>query len=169
MSRRPIQIAAPRGLSSDIATAPVDGAASWVRGAVVVNVSGELEEGGANPTAIAGIATYTHPPTNSYATDIGKYHPALPGVEFEASVDNNGAIDTGAIAAAQQFAAFGITQDSDGVWYVDLGKTGATVVRVRVTRLLDPVGTVNGRVRFVFLPIVDLAGTPTAVTLFAGN
>ena len=169
MARLPIQIAANENLATRMRTAPVDAAATWVRGAVLVDVTGELEEGGADPTSIVGIANHDHPPTNEFATDIGKHAPALPGYEFEASVDDSSAIDTGAIAATDQYTAFGITEDASGVWYVDKNKTAAGDVRVRVTKLLDAVGTVNGRVRFVFLPIIDLAGTPTAVTVFAGN
>lgn len=169
MARTPMGIAATEGLATRMRTAPVDAAATWERGAVLINVTGELEEGGVDPVNIVGLANAKMQPTNSFSTDLGKHHPALPGVEFEGSVDDSSAIDTGAIAAADQYTAFGITEDASGVWYVDKNKTAATEVRVRVTKLLDTVGTVNGRVRFVFLPIVDLAGTPTAVTVFAGN
>lgn len=169
MARTAMGIAANEGLATRMRTAPVDAAATWERGAVLINVSGELEEGGVNPVSIVGIANAAHPATNSFSTDIGKHHPALHGVEFEASIDDSSAIDSGAIAAADQFTAYGITEDANGVWYVDKNKTAAAVVRVRITKLLDTVGTINGRVRFVFLDIVDLGGTPTAVTVFAGN
>ena len=169
MARLPIQAAATEGLATRMRTAPVDAAAAWERGAVVIDVSGELEEGGVNPTSIVGIANAKHPPTNEFATDIGKHLPALHGVEFEASIDDSSAIDTGAIAAADQYTAYGITEDASGVWYVDKNKTAAADVRVRITKLLDDVGTINGRVRFVFLDVINLAAAPTAVTVFAGN
>lgn len=170
MARTPMGIAANETLATRMRTAPVDAAAVWVRGAVLVDDGGgELIEGGVNPVLIVGLANSAHPPTNEFSTDIGKHHPALPGYEFEGSIDDSSAIGTGAIAATDQYAAFGITEDASGVWYVDKNKTAAADVRVRVTKLLDPVATVNGRVRFVFLPVVDLAGTPTAVTVFSGN
>lgn len=169
MARTPMGIAANEGLATRMRTAPVDAAAAWERGAVLIDVSGELEEGGVNPVSVVGLANSAHPPTNEFSTDIGKHHPALPGYEFEGSVDDSSAIDTGAIAAADQYAAYGITEDASGIWYVDKNKTAAADVRVRITKLLDPVATINGRVRFVFLPVVNLAVAPTAVTIFAGN
>lgn len=170
MARTAMGIAATEPLATRMRTAPVNGAATWVKGAVLIqNGSGELVEGGANPVNIVGLANAKHPPTNNWETDIGKHHPALPGVEFEASIDDNTALGTGAIAAADQYAAYGITEDANGVWYVDKGKVAVADVRVRITKLIDEVGTVNGRVRFVFLPIVNLATAPTRVTVFAGN
>lgn len=170
MARKPIEPAAPRGLAIPIWTWPVDALAAWIRGAVVIDDgSGELVEGGANPTLIAGIATSKHPPTNSHSTDTGKFIPALPGIQFEGSVDNNGALGTGAAAATNLGEVFGLTEDASGVWYVDLGKAGGANGRVRITKLIDPAGTVNGRVRFVFLPIVDLGGTPASPTLWGGG
>lgn len=176
MSRAPIQPAAPRGLAIPMWTWPVDSAAAWVRGAVVIDDGGgELTEGGADPTLIAGIATSTYPPTNEYATDIGKFIPALPGLQFEGSVDDNGDLGNGAVAATDLGKTYGLTQDSAGIWYVDKGKAvgdDAAAVRVRVTKLIDPAGTTQGRVRFVFLSVVDLAGGstgPLSPTLWAGE
>ena len=88
---------------------------------------------------------------------------------FDLTLDTNAALGTGAIAATDLGTAYGITEDSAGVWYVDKAKTGAADVRVRITKFQDAVGTVNGRVYVQFLPIVNLAATPTAVTIYAGN
>lgn len=172
MARLPMEAAAPGGLSIPQLTWPVDAAAVWVRGAVVIDDGGgELVEGGADPTLIAGIATSKNPLTNTQgaATDAGKFIPAKPGVEFEGSIDDSSALGTGAIAAGDLGTAYGITEDSSGVWYVDKNKTAAATVRVRIMKLLDDAGTVNGRVRFVFLQVVDLAGTPDVTTLWFGD
>ena len=173
MARLPFEAAAVGGLSTPIWTWPVDAAAAWVRGAVVIDDgSGELVEGGADPTLIAGIATSTYPPTNNYATDVGKFIPALPGQLFEGSIDNNGDLGNGVTTATMLGESFGITQDSAGIWYVDVAKTvgaGATAVRVRLAKFVDPAATVQGRVRFVFLSVIDVGGTPTIATLWAGT
>ena len=66
MARTPMGIAATEGLATRMRTAPVDAGAAWVRGAVLVDVSGELEEGGVNPTSIVGLANAAHPPTNNF-------------------------------------------------------------------------------------------------------
>lgn len=168
MARQPFEAAAPGGLAIPQWTWPVDSSAVWVRGAVVIDDGGgELTEGGANPTLIAGVATAKYPPTNNYATDIGKFIPALQNIQFEGSIDDSSAIDTGAIAAGDLGTEYGITEDSAGIWYVDKNKTGANA-RVRITKLIDAAGTVNGRVRFIFLPIVDLSGTIASPTLWGG-
>ena len=176
MARKPIQPAAPRGLAIPQWTWPVDASAAWERGAVVIDDGGgELTEGGADPTLIAGIATSKYPPANNYSTDVGKFIPALPGIQFEGSVDDNGDLGNGASAAGDLGTTYGLTQDASGIWYVDKGKAvgdDAAAVRVRVTKLIDPAGTVNGRVRFVFLGVVDLAGAstgPLSPTLWAGE
>lgn len=169
-SRLPIQIAAPDMSSVYKREAPVDSSAVYIRGAILVQdgSDGELTEGGANPTKIVGVAIHKNPPTNN-TSETGYYIPALPACEFEASIDDGSSEGTGAIAAGDLFAEYGLTEDSSGVWYVDKNKTGATTVRVVVTKLIGDVGEVLGRVRFRFLGIIDLTGTPVAVTLYAGN
>lgn len=170
MARHPFKVAAPGGLAVEQLTWPVDSAAAYVRGAVLIDDGGgEVTEGGANPTSIVGVATAKHPPSNNYSIDIGKFTPAYPNVPFEGSIDDSSDLGNGASAATDIGTAYGITEDGDGVWYIDKNKTAAADVRVRITKLVDAAGTTQGRARFVFLPIVDLSGTPTAVTIYAGN
>lgn len=172
MARLPITIAGPKALAVPQLTWPVDSSAAWVRGAIVIDDGGgELTEGGTNPTLIAGVATSKTPLSNTQgaSTDDGKFIPAYPGLEFEGSIDDSNDLGNGAIAAGDLGTAYGITEDSSGIWYIDKNKTAAATVRVRVTKLIDDATTVNGRVRFVFLQLVDLSGTPTATTLWLGN
>lgn len=169
MARRRIETAALKtGQSIPQDQGPVDAAAVYEAGAVLIIVSSELEEGGANPVNIAGIANHKNPPTNT-PSETGLFVPALSYMRFVASIDDSSALDTGAIAATDLYTAYGITEDSNGVWYIDKNKTAAATVRVRIIDFQDAIGTVNGRVVFQFLPIVDLGGTPTAVTIYAGN
>lgn len=140
---------------------------TWVRGAVLVAASGRISEGGTNPTLILGVAI--HGVTSAVADAPAQYIPAFPGQEFVASIDTSASLGTGAIALADRYADYGITEDASGVWYVDKNKTSDATVRVTVTDLLDPIGTVNGRVKIVFHQHGDLGGTPVKVTAYAGS
>lgn len=169
MARIPIEMAGMLGLSAvPMRQGPVESSQVYIRGAVLIAVSGELELAGADPVDIVGVAVHKNPPTNN-PVETGQYLPAMANVEMIASVDTNAALGTGAIAATDLYAAYGITEDASGVWYVDKAKTAAADVRVRIVKLLDPVGTVNGRVRIQFLQVVDLTTAPTAVTVYVAS
>ena len=169
MARIPIEAAALQGLSAIPKNeAPVAAGQTWERGAILTSTAGELVEGGVNPLGIVGVSLAKHPPTNT-PEGVGYHIPARSNIEFIGSIDDGSALGTGAIAATDLFAAYGVTQDAAGVWYIDKNVTNATFVRVRITAFKDPVGTVQGRVRFQFIPLVDLAVLPLAVTIYAGN
>lgn len=76
---------------------------------------------------------------------------AFPGTEFVAALGSSAGSANTAEATANQYvgASYGLTKDANGYWYVDLNKTGGSVV-VRITQLdpRDAVGTVGGRVWF---------------------
>jgi hypothetical protein len=81
------------------------------------------------------------------------YYVASPTTVFTAKVGNTAS----AIATTQQMAGtaanlFGLTKDTNNYWFVDTAKTGASAC-VQVVGLdpRDPVGTVGGRVLFVFM------------------
>lgn len=63
----------------------------------------------------------------------------------------------GTLAAANLGTDYGIKKDSAGVWTVDDADT--TNTRVRVVKLYDAVGDVNGRVIFKWLDTVIIHGT----------
>jgi hypothetical protein len=79
---------------------------------------------------------------------------AFPGTEFVAALGSSAATANTAEATANQYVgqSYGLTKDANGYWYVDLNKTGGSVV-VRITQLdpRDAVGTVGGRVWFTVL------------------
>lgn len=139
---------------------------TFVRGAVLVAASGLLSEGGADPTIIVGIAN--HGVAAAASGDVVNYIPAYPGQEFIASVDNTAA-GTGTIVATDKWSRYGLTQDSDGIWYIDKDKTTDAEARVTITDFVDPVTTLLGRVKFVFHQHGDLGGTPLAITVYAGS
>jgi hypothetical protein len=69
---------------------------------------------------------------------------AAPGVRFMGALTsaNN-------IAAAQLGATMGLTEDANNYWYVDPAKNNqASGGCVKITDLVDPVGTAAGRVEF---------------------
>jgi hypothetical protein len=153
VARLPLAAAQREGLSSTPSrVAPEKASQTFKRGAVLVNNLGYLEKGGVNPRAVVGVS---EEPGESAATDGAKtcrYVPALPHVVFEGSIDTSAALGTGAVAAADLFAEYGLTEDPAGVWYVDKAKATAGTTSVgRLVELVDPVGTVNGRVRFIVL------------------
>lgn len=141
------------------------GSQTWVRGAVLVAASGRLSEGSSDPTAIVGIAV--HGVTSAAADATVHYIPAAADQEFIMSLDDGSDIGTGALALSQRYSKFGITEDSDGVWYVDINKTGAAELRVVVIDLIDEIGDTSGRVRVRFLQYADAGNTPLALTIYA--
>jgi hypothetical protein len=164
-SRRPIEAT---GIGSvDIKNEVATTGQTWVRGAVLVAASGLISEGGADPTAIVGVST--HAVTSSAAGAVAQFVRAVPGQEFVMSIDTSAAIGTGAIVATDKYLRYGITEDSDGIWYVDKNKTTDAAARVTVTDFVDPVGEVMGRVKVVFHQHGDLGGTPLAITVYAGS
>ncbi len=142
------------GLTSHPESWGIEGASvTYVKGAVLIQTTGLLVEAGADPTNIVGVAS--HAGRNVTTSPKGFYIPPLEGVEFVGSLDTSAGEGTGTIAVANIGGEYGITKTALtgvnlGKWYVDSNKTGGDA-RVRVTRLIDPVGTVQGRVGFKFL------------------
>lgn len=150
MARQSIRPAYRMGLASTPGDrSPESALQTFTKGAVLVASGGFLEEGGANPTAIVGVADE---PGQNGATDGAKtthYTPALSDIVFEAILDSAGALGARAIAATDLWTEVGITKHADGSWYLDVDKVGATG-RARIIRFKDPVGTLLGRVFFIF-------------------
>lgn len=158
--RQPISAAALQGTTHVVQhEAPVVAAQTFGIGAVLVANTGEVEEGGADPTSIVGVSTHQWPAAVAKVSpDNLLFLPASPTTEFEISIDDSSALGTGAIAAADRFLKYGLTEDGAGVWYLDKNKTGAAA-RMMVTRFRDPVGEVQGRVIATFLHDVVIANT----------
>lgn len=154
MARQPIVQASQSGFSSEPLHGFEGATQSFKAGAVLVYDTGQLDEGGANPTAIAGVSVHGAAATQAANCP---YIPALPGVIFEGTLDDGNDLGTGAWAAADAGLEYGLTKDANGIWYVDKNKTGANG-RVRI---LAPgsnviVGTVQPRVLFTFTSDIAL-------------
>lgn len=130
---------------------------TFVMGAILVSSSGFLSEGGANPTGIIGVAAGAAHNVAVDGDQAVRYFPALPHLVFEASIDTSAALGTGAIAAADLFVEYGVTEDANGLWYVDKNKTAANA-RVRIVGFRDAIGTVQGRVYIIFTADATIYG-----------
>lgn len=120
---------------------------TFLRGAVLIDSgSGTLQEAGANPADIVGVAILAGQNGTSKTT---KFNPAIRGVVFEGQIDQ----DAGDLALLQThlWGKYGITKEAtSGYWYVDVDKTGANA-RVVVVGFKSAVGDTKARVYFVFL------------------
>ncbi len=143
-----------RGASSVI---PCLEAASqdFVQGAPVQNASGYVdaieETDGSDYIVnsddyIVGFAE--DPATGTTGTELRVY-PAMPGMSFIANV-YHATLASSVSAIAQIYQTYGLIQVAKtGAWRVDLAEEDTTDSVVRIIRLIDPVGTVHGRVEFV--------------------
>jgi hypothetical protein len=165
----PFDIISREGLHSSPVIGYLEGANSvYTKGAPLVNSSGYLVEATyANPYNGTGTVGIAVAPANNVSTDGGanpttgdKYkllYPALPHLEFVGQLDassSTAAQGTHALAQTDLWHTYGITRDgSNGsgsnLWYVNFSDTSD--VRVVVTALIDPIGTIAGRVQFKFL------------------
>lgn len=128
---------------------------TFLRGAVLVAASGNLSEGGANPSPIVGVAEEDGDNLGIALGNV-RYNPAYQGIVFEGTL-NDGNADYVSLVA-DLFVEFGITKDgTTNNWFVDKSKTGANG-RVRVIEFVDPVGTADARVRFIFTMDNSLTG-----------
>lgn len=139
---------------------PEEASQTFVEGAILVPdaSSGEIEEAGADPTNIAGVAE--HAASGTAGTDV-KFTPALPGVVFEMTLAGGAAADH-TLVAGDLFARYGLvvqTTVTPNRWVIDASDT--TNDRVVIVGLRDPIGTVNGRVYAVFLSEVTMFGALT--------
>lgn len=163
MAIRAIEVASMLGLNAPpVRHAAVAGAEVWAQGAILIsNGSGLLVEGGADPVLIVGVAPYAYPATNVDVANFASYIPAMPHIEFEGTLDDG--TGTYALLQTDLWTPYGLVSTS-GVWHVDQGET--TEDRVVITGLVDPVGTLAGRVRFQFLSAEKIATAPTSNTVY---
>lgn len=153
MALTPFQPYRPAGLAVRTSYLPKAAATSFKGGAPVIGSSGLAVEAGADPAenTILGVAEHDMATTGYGSTDcfMAKIDN---GDMWQGSVDDSGAFGTGISAVAQRGTRYGIAKDAtSALWYIDIADT--TNVRVRVEELIDPVGTVQGRVAFTWLQL----------------
>lgn len=131
---------------------------TYKRGALLVASSGNLQEAGANPTTIIGVALQAGLNLGSAGQGTGtsygapQFVPAMPGVVFEASWDKASSLGNGVVTQASMWATWGVTKDSAGIWYVDEDKGGGNQVCLLIGAKQDTVigTTKQARVYIVF-------------------
>lgn len=151
MPLEPFAIYRPRSMGSPTSYLPKAGATSFERGAPVIATAGLAVEAGADPAlnTIMGVATHDMAITGYGSTDCFM-NPIDSEEVWIGSVDTSAGVGTGTSAVAQRGTRYGIAKDAtSGQWYIDINDT--TNVRVRVEALIDPAGTVQGRVEFKWL------------------
>lgn len=137
--RNPFPAAHPVGSRVGVVEHTLKSAATFNINALVKLTSGEVEESGADPSSVLGIAA--DPTTQSLpghvsggvlgqSSKIGVY---IADTETEWSW----AVQTTVPTDANVGVAYGVVKSSD-IWYIDLTETTATVVK---TTRLDPVNT----------------------------
>jgi len=119
---------------------------SYVVNALLVDSSGKVAVAAADPAlgTILGLATVAA--TGTTDTDV-PFVPALPGVVFEANLDDGSGTLVSAIT--HLYGRFGLAVTSGKFW---IDQSDTTNIRVCVVGFRDAIGTVNARVYCVFLP-----------------
>jgi len=107
---------------------PEKASGTFKKGAVVFMNAGFLDECGANPALILGVATRD---AQNGATDGAKsqlVELASPGVLFKGYLDTSASEGTGVSANTDLFKGVGLTKSAaGGFWYADKGKTTVNV------------------------------------------
>lgn len=141
-------------------------AQSFKAGAVVIFTAGgsTVEQGGADASSIVGIAAHNASGTTNATCRV---HPALPGAVFQGVL--GGSANPHTLAQADVGDIYGLVAAASGAWHVDFDETTHANCRVRIIGLVDPVGTVDGEVLFVFLTTVEKTNATTPVTIWAAS
>jgi hypothetical protein len=122
-------------------------------GAPVVLTSGYIDECGADPALILGLARKAGQDGTAAGDKSNLVEMAAPGVLFMGNLSNAG--DTAVTAQTSIGAVYGIAKhSSSGKWYVDDGDTSADRVVIWDFWLQDSevIGDLRGRVVFAFDP-----------------
>jgi hypothetical protein len=154
-ARYPIRASRRLGLYSTPGMEAPEGASqTFKKGAILVASSGNLVEGGTNPSALVGIADRDGQNASAGVKKV-QFTPLVEGILFEASLDSAGALGTYVSLATDLFAEYGVTKDAAGIWYIDVDKTGANG-RFRVMEFMSPVGSTFTRVLGLFTRDITL-------------
>jgi hypothetical protein len=129
---------------------PEKAGAAFKVGAPVVGTAGFVDECGADPVSILGIATKAGQLGGTDGAKTNTVHLAAPGTLFVGNLDDGAGSQVSAVA--DRFKLYGIAKHAGtGKWYVD--KTDTTATRVRIWEFWDEdaMGDTMARVVFCFL------------------
>lgn len=155
-TRNPYLAATPVGQRAAVREYTLKSAATFLIGALVKLTSGEIEESGADPSAILGIAA--DPTTQSLPGHVsggvlGK-DSKIGAYVADEDTEWSWPVTGGTPADANVGVLYGVVK-SGSVWYIDLAETSATVVRI--TRL-DENNTNRAYAKFDAQAAVTLQG-----------
>lgn len=119
---------------------------SYVEGAVLVDSSGKVAVGAADPSLGTILGVACNDATGTTDTDV-VFVPALPNVVFEANLDDGSGTLVSAIT--HLWGRFGLAVTSGKFW---IDQSDTTNIRVCVVGFRDAIGTANARVYCTFLP-----------------
>jgi hypothetical protein len=131
-------------VSTPILEGPEAASQTFKQGAVLVDSAGKVAEASNDPTAsILGIALHDASGTTDQTV---MFVPALPHVVFEATLEDQATGDH-ALVQTNCWQDYGLKKTAAGLWYIDENDgTGPALI----IRLVDPAGTIQGRVQFQF-------------------
>lgn len=155
---RSFQHAFNMGPPTPMIQVPEGASQTFKEGEVIIASSGYGVVGAADPAVgtIIGVSCNAGNNTTAGLYNIGIV-PALNSVVFEGQLQNGAG--TAAIAQTDLFLAYSINVTSN-VWWID--KDDTTHKDTMIVGFKDAVGTVNGVVYFVFLPLMTVFGANAA-------
>lgn len=121
---------------------------SFKAGAPVIFSSGgsTIEIAGADPTVIVGVAAHA---ASGVTNATCRVLPAVPGAVFQGVY--GGSSNPHTLAQADVGDVCGLAVAASGAWHLDADDTAVATVRARIVGLVDPAGTTDGEVLFIFL------------------
>lgn len=131
---------------------------TWKVGAPLVLSSGKLIEATTSTSAKSGIIGFAYAAATGVASsDVPYCPPASHMITFQGTVDgtlsSSNAPGTGTLTQANMFTGGTLQKDAaSGLWFLCNSATGDFIF----TDAIDPVGTVNGRVRVEILSTICL-------------
>lgn len=148
-ARAPITLYKLSGLNSSPLEHGKEAASQTYKGgALLVEASGKVQECAADPAKVLGVAQYK---ASGVTDNDNIYTHNQRGAQFAISLDDSSALGTGAIAATDRHAAYGVAKDANGIWYLDKAETSVKVMEI--IDFIGDVGEVMGRVIAEFVPV----------------
>jgi len=130
----------------------IEGASqSYKAGAPLIRSSGKLVTAG--NAAVADIVGFAEKNATGVTDAAVPFIPAVPGISFEATLENQSTGDY-VLARADMFVDYGLRVTSGGLWY--LNKNDTSTVAAVIIDFVDPLGTIQGRVRARLLDTVTI-------------